>query len=322
MRERSHSPSAFACGSWRASTQHPRPSRPSTTKFSARRLGSTCRVTGSAAVSGSSRRNSSTVSTTASQPKAASSAGPDADVRRAALVAAAGAGDRAERSACVGPAGRDRQRRLGRRRLERRGRRGRRDVDARAVGEHRDVRHLAGVDVRGGEHAVRRRVARRRRHVEAGVATPARARSPRTRTPVRSPSGRSRARRSAAARTLPPARRRRGDRCGRASTSRPARRAASRTRAAFSSMSSPVSTNVISLRKPPSALSPTLSVGGGASPRTPLMRTRSGAVGRELDGVEAGGDVGARVARAADLVQQLRGDRADRDARRRCRGAS
>jgi hypothetical protein len=41
-------------------------------------------------------------------------------------------------------------------------------------------------------------------------------------------------------------------------------------------MSRPVSTNVMALRKPPTLLSDTLSVGGGGSPRTPLMRTRSG----------------------------------------------
>ena len=40
-------------------------------------------------------------------------------------------------------------------------------------------------------------------------------------------------------------------------------------------MSSPVSTNVIALRKPPMLFSDTLSVGGGGSPRTPSMRTRS-----------------------------------------------
>ena len=41
-------------------------------------------------------------------------------------------------------------------------------------------------------------------------------------------------------------------------------------------MSRPVSTNVIALRNPPMLLSDTFSVGGGGSPRTPLMRTRSG----------------------------------------------
>ena len=41
-------------------------------------------------------------------------------------------------------------------------------------------------------------------------------------------------------------------------------------------MSRPVSTNVIALRKPPMLFSDTFSVGGGGSPRTPLIRTRSG----------------------------------------------
>ena len=51
--------------------------------------------------------------------------------------------------------------------------------------------------------------------------------------------------------------------------------------------------------------------GGGASPRTPSMRTRSVSVLVEADGVEAGGDVGTEVAGARGLVQQLRGDGAD-----------
>ena len=40
-------------------------------------------------------------------------------------------------------------------------------------------------------------------------------------------------------------------------------------------MSKPVSTNVTELRNPPMLFSDTLSVGGGASPITPLTRTRS-----------------------------------------------
>ena len=43
----------------------------------------------------------------------------------------------------------------------------------------------------------------------------------------------------------------------------------------MASMSRPVSTNVTALRKPPMLLSDTFSVGGGGSPRTPLIRTRS-----------------------------------------------
>ena len=41
-------------------------------------------------------------------------------------------------------------------------------------------------------------------------------------------------------------------------------------------MSNPVSTKVAALRNPPMLLSETFSVGGGGSPRTPLIRTRSG----------------------------------------------
>ena len=41
-------------------------------------------------------------------------------------------------------------------------------------------------------------------------------------------------------------------------------------------MSMPVRTNVVALRNPPMLLHDTFSVGGGGSPRTPLMRTRSG----------------------------------------------
>jgi hypothetical protein len=41
-------------------------------------------------------------------------------------------------------------------------------------------------------------------------------------------------------------------------------------------MSRPVSTNAISLRNPPMLFSDTFSVGGGGSPLTPLIRTRSG----------------------------------------------
>ena len=72
----------------------------------------------------------------------------------------------------------------------------------------------------------------------------------------------------------------------------------------------PVSTNTTSLRKPPSVVRPTLSVGGGGSPRTPEIRTRSGPPASSDDRVEAGRDVGAGVARPGDLVEQLGGDRA------------
>ncbi|CNJ90423.1 Uncharacterised protein [Mycobacterium tuberculosis] len=41
-------------------------------------------------------------------------------------------------------------------------------------------------------------------------------------------------------------------------------------------MSRPVNTKVMALRNPPMLFSDTFSVGGGGSPITPLMRTRSG----------------------------------------------
>ncbi len=52
-----------------------------------------------------------------------------------------------------------------------------------------------------------------------------------------------------------------------------------RSQSAFSSMSRPVSTNSIWLRKPPSSLTQTLSWCGGARPRVPETRTRSGPSG-------------------------------------------
>ena len=76
------------------STATPSPRSPSTTKLSARRLGSTCRSTGSAAVSGSSSRKRSTVERRGRATRRPSSVrDPDADVGVAALVAAARAGD-------------------------------------------------------------------------------------------------------------------------------------------------------------------------------------------------------------------------------------
>ena len=49
-----------------------------------------------------------------------------------------------------------------------------------------------------------------------------------------------------------------------------------RANAALAAIRSPVSTKVTSLREPPRALRQTLRSGGGGSPRTPEMRTRSG----------------------------------------------
>ncbi len=82
---------------------------------------------------------------------------------------------------------------------------------------------------------------------------------------------------------------------------------------AFASTSAPVNASVIALRQPASRLAVTFSVGGGASPRTPVMRTRSGPSWVERDGVEARDGVGAQVARAGDLVEQLGRDSADGD---------
>jgi hypothetical protein len=53
---------------------------------------------------------------------------------------------------------------------------------------------------------------------------------------------------------------------------------ASSTSAALASMSRPVRAMARSLRNPPSSFIATFSVAGGGSPRTPLMRTRSGPV--------------------------------------------
>ena len=57
----------------------------------------------------------------------------------------------------------------------------------------------------------------------------------------------------------------------------------------------------------------TLAVGGAGSPRTPQMRTRSGADVVEADRVEAGDDVGVGVRGRLDLVQQLGRDGVDGD---------
>ena len=74
-------------------TRRPAPRMPSMTKLTARRLGSTWRVTGRSAVSGSSSRSLSTVRVCASQRQCVLRAHPHADVGGAALVAAARAGD-------------------------------------------------------------------------------------------------------------------------------------------------------------------------------------------------------------------------------------
>src|SRR5260221_9048874 len=67
-RERRYSPRPLACGSGRVEAATPRPSRPTTTKFSARRFGSSYRRTSRSAASGSSMRNLATSRYSCSQP--------------------------------------------------------------------------------------------------------------------------------------------------------------------------------------------------------------------------------------------------------------
>ncbi len=86
-----------------------------------------------------------------------------------------------------------------------------------------------------------------------------------------------------------------------------------RSHAAFSSMSSPVSTNSIWLRKPPSSLTHTFSCGGGAMPRTPETPHPVSAIVAELDRGQVDRHVGAEVEPRLHLVHQLRGHRVDRD---------
>src|SRR5690606_29395339 len=71
-RERSHSPSALACGSNRVDAATPSPRSPTMTKLRARRLGNAARCTGSGAHSGRSRFNSATVRKLRSHSYAAS----------------------------------------------------------------------------------------------------------------------------------------------------------------------------------------------------------------------------------------------------------
>ena len=244
-RERSHSPSALACGSNRAGEATPSPRMPSTTKFTARRFGSSCRVTGRPAASGSRRLSSSTVRVCASHAPRLVGARPDADVRVAALVAAAGAGDGAERH--PRPSARRPQRLRAARgsatvarvsRTSARRARCRRRVPS---GSTAMCGTSPGVDVPGGEHAVGLPVARRRGQREAGVARQRqfdRART-RSRGRPRSASG-SLDHARAAARSPSPRCRRPGGRCGPASRSvRPAGSAATPRAAAAPARPSP-----------------------------------------------------------------------------------
>ena len=54
----------------------------------------------------------------------------------------------------------------------------------------------------------------------------------------------------------------------------------------------------MALRKPPMLFSDTLRVGGGGSPLTPSMRTRSVPSARQLDAVHPQRHIGIRVAGA------------------------
>ena len=158
----------------RTGPDRPRPGRgcPRSTKLTARRFGSTCRVTVRSAVSGSSSRSLSTVSVWASHRHCSSVRTHSADVGVAALVAAARAGDHAERArVAVSPKGqrlrqRERRRPAPVRKVSVAGG----DLGAGAVGVHGDVGDLVGGDVAGGEHAVHLTVARRRGGGEARIA--------------------------------------------------------------------------------------------------------------------------------------------------------
>ena len=128
-RARNHSPRPLACGSCRVEAATPSPSRPWTTKLSARRFGSSTRSTSRPAVSGSSSWNRSTVEPLPQPVVGGVGADPHPDVGVAALVAAAGPGDRAERKPQVGPSARERSAvaaSVRRRRVRRRRRRRRR----------------------------------------------------------------------------------------------------------------------------------------------------------------------------------------------------
>ena len=84
-----------------------------------------------------------------------------------------------------------------------------------------------------------------------------------------------------------------------------------RTQAAFASMSRPVSTSSIWLRKPPRSLRQTFVRGRRGGAADAADPDPVGAVGGELDGVEVGGDVGAEVGGGLDLVDELGGDGVD-----------
>ena len=78
-------------------------------------------------------------------------------------------------------------------------------------------------------------------------------------------------------------------------------------------MSRPVSTNSTWLRYPPSVFSDTFSVGGGGSPRTPLIATRSGPSWWSCTVSSRRVASGPAYRGSGHLVQQLRGHGADGD---------
>ncbi|GHI74432.1 hypothetical protein Snoj_83500 [Streptomyces nojiriensis] len=67
------------------------------------------------------------------------------------------------------------------------------------------------------------------------------------------------------------------------------------------------------MRQPPIRVTPTFREGGGASPRTPVTRTRSAPSSVSRTVVQAGGHVRAEIAHALGLVEELGGDGAGGD---------
>ena len=238
---------------------------------------------------------------------------PDAHVRRAALVAAARSRDRAERDPSgrgVG-VGRDHVHLRCGERLEFAGVSCRGDVDAGPVGVHRDVRNLGRRHVCRIEHAVRRGLTGRRGDVEAGI-------------------GRERkldggaGERPAQRLGIGPAHHAVQQR-GRFLLHRRVRMVGARQRPGRVD-GDELAAHEFGLRvdvepgehegdlvaEPAQRVQSDLERGRRWFTAYPADAHPIGAVLCERDRVETSGDVGAGIARAADLVQQLRGDRADR----------
>ncbi len=100
-RDRTHSPSALACGSKRLDAATPSPSRPWSTTLTPPRFASACTSMSSAAASGTRRRTTSGVMVASSQRTRSGRApcidGPEAEVGIAPLVARARVRDPSER---------------------------------------------------------------------------------------------------------------------------------------------------------------------------------------------------------------------------------